>query len=289
MSLFGPMQNELFKYRKRKKGSIDGSVAGVPYSRYRRMTTPPFGSSVRVSGVPHDLYLDDFPQEYRPSIHSPAVRQNEYIQEDEWEPVAGHIPQQKLFKPFPDIPQIEEKFDYNKAKRANEIFSEIMQCVYEEREVLAPVDSERSGGLETELMFEGKYTKEQLSHLFDITGALSILKKNLPGDHPDVANLRRAVLEMVNHPECFPVPEDFGIEDRSSNLGSGNPYENDDILLMQSEYDLQRGNFDFPEGAVETLDALTGQQSSVFDDQSFMDVGGYNKNYLNHLIISVYL
>ena len=72
---------ELYKYRKRKKISLDGSLPGVPYTNFRR-------SRRYVSGMPyspgpasyhhHNTYMGSLPQAYNPSLNAPAIQQTEY-------------------------------------------------------------------------------------------------------------------------------------------------------------------------------------------------------------------
>jgi hypothetical protein len=92
MSLFRPVRDELFKYRKRKKKPIDGSVPGIPYARYRK-------SRRYVSGLPyvprgpknnHNPYNWGIPGGYHPRLNAPSVDWTEY---DSYEPLhVGRIP-----------------------------------------------------------------------------------------------------------------------------------------------------------------------------------------------------
>ena len=79
MTHLGPLRSELFKYRKRKKLSIDGSVGGISYQRHHRFTTPQLGS--RPSGfrsLHQKDYLGQIPNRYRPNMFSPSTSWTEY-------------------------------------------------------------------------------------------------------------------------------------------------------------------------------------------------------------------
>ena len=69
--------------------------------------------------------------------------------------------------------------------------------------------------------------QKDLPELWDIADALGHLQNVFPEDHPDIVNLRAAAHEILEHPECLPQFEDFGVELTESRLGSGNPYEMD--------------------------------------------------------------
>ena len=85
---------ELFKYRKRKRISLDGTIAGQTAGIYiggLHHVRPPytsFGRSRRhVSGMPylpgrpgyhHDMYMSGMPRAYHPSLNAPAVQETEY-------------------------------------------------------------------------------------------------------------------------------------------------------------------------------------------------------------------
>ena len=87
-----PLLDELFKYRKRKKHSIDGSVPGVPYRNYRRLTTPRFGSRSFNSNSRQPDYLGNIPSQYQPNIFAPSVDWSEYRQDHEDFIHIPHIP-----------------------------------------------------------------------------------------------------------------------------------------------------------------------------------------------------
>ena len=89
MSMSREMRNELFKYRKRKNISLDGSVPGAPYNPLRRSRRYVSGMPYRPgsSGSPHDSYMGNNPREYRPSLNAPSVDWNEY---DAYKPAGMH-------------------------------------------------------------------------------------------------------------------------------------------------------------------------------------------------------
>jgi hypothetical protein len=83
------MRDELFRYRKRKKVSLDGSIAGAPYNSFRRSRRHVSGMPHR-SGSPgyhHGSYTPGNPRGYRPSLNAPSVDWDEY---DSYKPAEMH-------------------------------------------------------------------------------------------------------------------------------------------------------------------------------------------------------
>ena len=236
MPMFRTMRDELYKFRKCKKISIDGSAQGIPYSHYRKQGNPFSSSFNNGFGYNNREYLQNMPKDYTPNINAPAVRQSQYDPETNFDFTIPHTNQPKLFRPFPELPKNNmEMFDYDKAKQINEILNEIMQRVYEERDTLSPPeDMPLTESFKSDSTLESKLKDDRLARFFDITDALCILQKSLPEDHHDVVSLRQAFREMFENPDFLPTLEDFGVEDKPSKLGNGNPYENDDLDQLQN-------------------------------------------------------
>lgn len=260
MSLLRPMQNELYKFRKRKKISIDGSVAGIPYSRYRRSIRP-YSGPFR----PGSNYLRNTSQNYTPNINAPAVRQNQYDPEDDFDFFVPRTHEPKLFRPFPEIPQNhDEVFDYDKAKKANEILSEIMQQVYEKGDVLDfvegtgvplhKIDSNSDTEMHSDIslddsidnMLNNNVNDQNLDNMVPDLGKIAetlwFLENKLPHDHPDIINLKEAMIQL-GHRELNETEQSTEFQqaydskdDWQSNLGSGDPYKNDNILEFQASF-----------------------------------------------------
>ena len=102
------LNSDLFKYRKRKKISLNGYVPGVSHSS--------IGLSKKlVSGMPylpggggnhHDIYMGSVPQAYHPSLNAPAVQDTEY---EAYEPFMSHVsrpPLQPRHNPHNTSPNI---------------------------------------------------------------------------------------------------------------------------------------------------------------------------------------
>lgn len=205
------MRNELFKYRKRKSRSIDGSVAGAPYVRYSRSRRPvsglPYGS--RGPGYHHDLYMWGSPREYHPNLNAPAVQETEY---EPYEPLDLHHIQRAgnprlphdvndvgQDMPFPScIPEDDltrtEQFLIAMGAR-----NEIEEAILEGPRV--NINEENlSGSASTEPQLPVEFRSiDQLPCLEDLKDAFLALVDVLPDDHPDLMNVRMAMRKVRDH------------------------------------------------------------------------------------------
>lgn len=253
MSVLRSMRNELFRYRKRKNASLDGSIPGVPYNSFAR-------SRRHVSGMPHrpgfpgyhhDPYMPDNPGGYRPGLNAPAIQAEEYLENGDWEShMISHPTSSKLFRPFPELPVAEEILTHGKSESASQFFLRVMEVMYQPFEEGQEIPSLADIWLEyrstynddvanIEQLFETtESTPETVTGRFrEISDALNRLQCVLPEDHPDIINLKRAQIqlgrqhlsEMEKDPKFWEIYN--SIDDNwQSKLGEGNPYENDDIL-----------------------------------------------------------
>ena len=272
MSHLKPLRDILFRYRKRKKHSIDGSVPGMPYQRYRRFTTPHIGSPIRQSGYQQKDYLGAIPDQYRPNMFSPAVDWTEYQpHNDEFTPILKtpqvHSPLGISLSenPMPvassDELSMTELFQMNSGARPRPQEGPIPVEFEEIRHLLEGVrvplhklgslqetDSEEAipfaDGIHGRLHIPENEQHPMLPDLEQITEALDILQDRLPRDHPDVINLREAQKQMSwqQFLKIKQSPDFLGHNEQSndewqSKLGSGNPYENDDLIELADEYD----------------------------------------------------
>jgi len=250
MATLRSLRNELFKYRRRKRGAVDGSIPGLPSERFHKSRRYVSGMPYipRQGGSHHDLYNWGQPSQYHPNIHAPAAQSDEYVTDPDWD--SHHVPhshEPHLFRPFPELEPGEPAFDYEKAKATSEFFLKAMEVQYqpfeEGQEVpsLADIwmehfadDQQDMPGMDipepampTEL---AELTGEDLTRRFiNITGALSHLQTVLPEDHPDIVALRGAFHDMLEDPEAMSKLESMVGDIPSSNLGDGDPYENDTV------------------------------------------------------------
>ena len=239
-----PMREELFKYRKRKKVSLDGSVPGVPYTHFRR-------SRRHVSGMPHipgrpgysnGLYMSGSPREYRPSLNAPSAQSEDYLMDENWDWHNTSNPtDSKLFRPFPELPAAEEVLTHEKSKSASEFFLKVMEVMYQPFEegqeipTLADiwqkhcsVETEGMPDTETAIETMQELTPDDVAHKFmDLLDAHSHLQKVFSQEHADVRNLRAAISNIINDPDAMSKLESLTGDITPSKLGTGNPYELD--------------------------------------------------------------
>ncbi|MFA6424704.1 MAG: hypothetical protein WCW64_00795 [Phycisphaerae bacterium] len=210
----GQHGNEFSKYRKSKTRSIDGSVPGISYNRFRSNLTPSLRSgNGKPAGYQHDLYMHNNPKEYRPNINAPSVNWDEY---ERYEPSDVHR------IPIHDNPQPLHGFSHNS------IADTFLDMVPE---------NEHNAGAD---IYAPKPTPEDIARRFlDLTDALNCLQETLPKEHPDVLSLRDAISEIINDPALISKLETLAGNDRPSKLGSGNPYVIDVFEQMAGKYDQQ--------------------------------------------------
>ena len=269
MSHLRPLRDELFKYRKRKKRSIDGTTPGVPYQRYRRFTTIQPGNRPSRSGHrQQEDYLGDIPIRYRPNMFSSAVNWSDYQPDHDdfthslrtpqpHHPLDSSLPENPMPVASLDELSITEQFLMKMGVRPRPQeesipveFEEIRHLLDGVRVPLHSLGSNvESGSRQAIPLTDGiqgriHVPENEQNHLLPdlehITEALDILQDRLPEDHPDIMNLKQAhkqlawkqIEEIKQDPfflEHYENPDD----DWQSNLGSGNPYENDDLTEHQ--------------------------------------------------------
>ena len=235
---------ELFKYRKRKRISLDGTVAGQTAGRYIRglhHVTPPGSRSHGISPAqPRSIY--DAPAFY------------EYPEPD-YEPSApwfdeGPTPTPPLRIESP-LQQPFHKVRYEDSlvtpELAEQAFEQAAQEALPDEPIPLEPPTASLQGLENAVPGEGV---DSFPGFAEIADAIVQLEEVLPPDHPDIVNLRTAAHEWLEHPEFWPNPEDFGVDPGPSKLGTGNPYE--------------RAPYEEPGQAFEPED--TGQNHEMFDD-----------------------
>ena len=288
MSMFRPMRDELFKYRKRKKRSIDGSMPRVPYTSYRRSRRYVSGLPYRPRGpVHHDLYNWATPREYHPDINAPAAQSEEYWPDKDWgSHVVPHSTNSKLFRPFPELPVPEEHITYEKSKAAGEFFLKAIETIYQSLEEgqevpsLADIWREhfRDDGPHMADFYEPmtempSETAEEsalddvMRRFINIAGALGHLQTVFPEDHPDITNLRDALHEILDDPQAMSKLESLADEIGPSILGTGDPYENDPFEEAEQLFDEQMQSVEiaFNEPMFETPET---HSSDIFEEQS---------------------
>ena len=222
MAIPRSLGNELFRYRRRKRRSLDGSVPGLPQERFHR-------SRRYVSGIPyiprpggshHDLYNWGLPGEYHPRVHAPAVQLDEYFNDPDWE--SHDVPlshQDKLLRPFPEPEPVERPFDYEHAQAMNEFFLNALDVQYQHFEEGQEVPSladiwgghtadSLGSNLESDIDADSpadalpadEIPSEPvgLPDVEEMTEALTQLRQVLPEDHPDILRLQTAI-EMVSY------------------------------------------------------------------------------------------
>ena len=211
MSMLRPMRQGLFKYRKRKKVSLDGSVPGVPYTNYSRSRKHVSGMPYRPgsSGYRHNSYMGAMPQKYRPSLNAPAVRETEYD---------PYVPSEMPFTPRTGSPRLPHDFSNENHEMplpfslpADDLTqAELLRMTMGKREELAVED-------------------ERLDHypgVTEIADALAALSPVLPPDHQDLVNLRTAMRNLLGFEELWPELEGTGID-------SEGPFETEELTAEE--------------------------------------------------------
>ena len=290
MSMFRSMRDELFKYRKRKKRSFDGSTPGVPYSSYRR-------SRRYVSGLPygplgsahHDLYNWGIPREYHPNLNAPAAQSEEYWPNENWESyMTSRSTEPKVLRPFPDLPPMEDNITYEESKTKSEFFLKLMEVMYQPFEEGQEIPSSADVWMkffnaneldlldldtpDTEMVAETateSTPEDKVRKFVNVISALGHLQTVFPEDHPDIVNLRSAFRDLWDDPETVSELERIAGEIGPSKLGTGDPYENDPVEEAEQLFDehMQSVENTFNEPMFETPEA---HLSDIFEEQSEM-------------------
>ena len=216
---------ELSKYRKRKRISVNGTIAGQTAGIYiggLHHAKPPGSRSHGISPAQHRSIYDerafyDWPDQ-------------EYEQSASWfdqsfpgtPPIRVQIPTRDPQPPIPDYDDclmtpglqghVANAFRQAAAEQAlspQEPYGDMAEILNATNAEIAAVAHDIDG----------------LPNLADIADAIFQLEKALPPDHPDLVNLRAAARERFEQQESWPSPEDFGGDLGPSKLGTGDPYE----------------------------------------------------------------
>ncbi len=228
MAMPRSLGDELFKSRRRKRSSLDGSVPGLPQERFHKSRRPVSGTPYvpMQGGYHHDLYNWGLPGEYHPSVNAPAVQTDEY--DPDWD--SHRIARTHDERPFGAVPQLEPgeaPFDYRHAQAMTRFFLKAMEVQYQHREDGQEVPSmadiwrahtagdfsslstpKHTGDSAADLAGAGEFASEELSpqglpDIESMTDALSQLRQVFPEDHPDILRLEAAI-QMVRHHSGVP-------------------------------------------------------------------------------------
>jgi hypothetical protein len=266
MSMLRPMRDELFKYRKRKRRSIDGSVPGAPYVGYSRSRRPVSGVPYqsRGPGYHHDLYMWGSPGEYRPSLNAPAVQETEY---DPYEPVnLHHIPRHNNPKlPHDDIDQgipIPSSIPEDDLTLTEPFLTamgakdEIEWAVLEgPRFNINEKDLVESAPTDSQLPVELR-SVDEVPSLEDLKDAFVTLVDVLPEDHPDLVNVRTAMRKVRDHHITLSDIEDL---EKSSDPLRCDPIQEAEQFFEQQMALLEKT---FDEPAVQSLEDVLEAQAT---------------------------
>ncbi len=257
MGMSRAMRNQLLRNRRRKNISLDGSVAGAPYSSYRRSRKYASGyvPSQGFSGPWDDLYNRPLPHSYHPNMNAPAAQSPEYENNPDWE--SHQLPQssnERFMRPFPDLPAPELDLDYTGMQEASDFFLKLMEVQYQPfedgEEVPSPADiwlehfsdqavlQHDSDGIKAVNKAETS-PEDLMQRVLDMTGALGHLETVFPEDHQDIINLRGALHEIFDDPEAMSKLESFAGDVGPSKLGLGDPYSNDVFEEIPQLFDHQ--------------------------------------------------
>ncbi|MBE0534778.1 MAG: hypothetical protein IH624_03850 [Phycisphaerae bacterium] len=199
MTLFRPLRNELYKYRKNRGRSIDGMIPGTA-GRFRKLTTPSTDVILRGAGYDHDLYMGDMPRQYHPNIHAPNVDWTTYEQDHPHDVSLRHTPQSAhgFDPPFGQQPfglsmpcdelALSEQWLMNMGARPRPQEGPVPGSMEEIRPLL--------DGVRMTIHEQGRPETHTIPSLEDVADALNVLEKSLPEDHPDIMHLRQAFRVM---------------------------------------------------------------------------------------------
>ncbi|MCP4611775.1 MAG: hypothetical protein GY845_23950 [Planctomycetes bacterium] len=272
MAMHGPMRNELFKYRKRKKISLDGSISGVPYNPLRR-------SRRHVSGLPHtsgrpgyhhNSYMGGIPREYHPRLNSPSV---------DW---AGYNSYESSQLSFACTPPIRTGPSRNFNRNASEMAGMLSipsddLALDELRSMMRGISSrpqERPigmsadefafvhGEVRTNLDLRDDLNVRPLPDLSDITDTLGQLEKVLPQDHPDIIKLTNAADKLTGGQfsadrQASQTPESLSVAEDSYAI---DPHEEAEQFFKQQMQILDK-SFDLP-----VFESIESQAPEMFED-----------------------
>jgi len=132
MAIPHSLGGELFRYRRRKRASLDGSVPGLPQEHFHKSRRPVSGTPYvpKQRGYHHDLYNWGLPGEYHPNVNAPSVQMDEY--DPEWESHRiAHQHEERLFGPLREPELGEAPFDYEHSKVMTDLFLKAMDLQYQ--------------------------------------------------------------------------------------------------------------------------------------------------------------
>jgi hypothetical protein len=269
MAIPRSLGNDLFRYRRRKKRSLDGSVPGLAQSRFhksrRYISVTPYVP--RRGGYHHDIYNWGIPRDYHPSLNAPAIDWTEY---DEYTPVdIRHISR-------PDNPKLPHELD--DAAPAMPIPTSLPEddLAHEEEFLMAmgQRDEIEQGALEesrfninepdgiepfpVELQLPVEERSiEDLPSLDVLKDAFLQLSETLPEDHPDLVNVRTAMHKVLNHQISLSETNDADTSD-PYNMDAGvmvDPIEHDPFQEAEQFFNKQMELFEksFDESPMESF------------------------------------
>ena len=203
------LSSELFKYRKRKGLSPDGSSPaglheGLPSSRHYAGGTSQPGQP----GYHHDIYMLGTPRAYHPSLHAPAVQETEY---EPYEPTETFFPRPQMH-PHRDL-------GHDAQEMPGGITVPMDDLTLTEQFLMAMGfrNATPNGGLEAGSCDDAGLDPmggKLASHpsLPELAKALMQLSQVLPQDHPDLINLRAAFHECFEGRDACPDRVEAAVE-----------------------------------------------------------------------------
>ena len=237
MSISRPLKDEFFKYRKRNNLSLDGSISGLPRNTYRRSRRYVTGDLPLPSSPAMNFTYNSFtPREYHPWINSPAVRNDEYLPEEDEFFDGVRSSRERILRPFPDLGPRKHFITREERRTMNEFFLKVMEEQYkpytEGEEVRTPaqiwmelfsheplspgqedvtstpstVDPHENDSIE-ECIEQNDEQLDYYPSLSDLTDAFTHLDQIFPPEHQDLVNLRSAMREILGFEELWPELE----------------------------------------------------------------------------------
>ena len=193
------LNSDLFKYRKRKKISLNGYVPGVSHSSIGL-------SKKHVSGMPHlpgqsgnhhDLYMGNMPQAYHPSLNAPAVQEADYEPYEPFMPHTSRPPMQPRHNPHNIGPNIAGRLSV-----PDDDLTLIEQLRLAQDNNPLPTENIEANFLDGIAPAPGNLASDDNSvdtfpSFPEVADALEQLSRVLPPDHQDLINLRMAAHEWL--------------------------------------------------------------------------------------------
>lgn len=294
MALPRSLGKDLFKYRRRKRASLDGSVPGLAQSRFHKSRRYVSGMPYvpRRAGYQHDIYNWGTPGEYHPSLNAPAVDWTEY---DQYEPLGMH------HISGPNNPRLPHDLDDNSREMPipTSLPEDDLALTEQFLMVMGRRDEIEQGSLEgprfnineTDLSepipFESPLPVEErsideLPSLEDLKDAFVQLSEVLPEDHPDLVNVRTAMRRVRDHQISLSEMNDMETDALSFYpMGVESDPLNHDPLQEAEQFfnrqmELLGRSFDEPEmgsAGIQTPDLFEGGslESGILPDETLPD------------------